>query len=154
MKPDYIEISFGQVSVFNSSLEQPFNDWEDVHIAQGFAWRHGSVSFLVSDQGTHEIEFDLRHDCGEVEDLAVTVIEVPFEVFEGGAIEYGGISDLRETLVPQGNYSLRFEEIPPSGGGFGAIRLTLFPGAVRRFEIIRPDRERGTLLAKDARPAV
>ena len=40
-----LEISYGQLAVFANSLPQPFNDWTDQHVSQGFAWRPGSVTF-------------------------------------------------------------------------------------------------------------
>lgn len=40
-----LEIAYGQIGVFDASLAQPFNDWTDAHVRQGFSWRSGSVSF-------------------------------------------------------------------------------------------------------------
>ena len=39
------QLSYGQLSVFASALKDPYNDWTDQHISQGFTWRPGSVSF-------------------------------------------------------------------------------------------------------------
>lgn len=47
-----LDISYSQLAVFQKGMENPFNDWEDTHVNQGFAWRPGSVSFgsLLADE--------------------------------------------------------------------------------------------------------
>ena len=40
-----LDISYSQLVVFQKGMENPFNDWENTHVDQGFAWRPGSVSF-------------------------------------------------------------------------------------------------------------
>ena len=42
--------SYSQVSVFMAKLDSPFNDWEQEHVEQGFAWREGSVSFATLEE--------------------------------------------------------------------------------------------------------
>ena len=43
--------SYSRVAVFRAGLEKPFNDWEQDHLDQGFAWREGSVSFATLEEG-------------------------------------------------------------------------------------------------------
>jgi hypothetical protein len=38
-------VGYSQLSVFDPSLSEPFNNWTPGHVAQGFAWRPGSASF-------------------------------------------------------------------------------------------------------------
>jgi hypothetical protein len=62
-----LQVSCGQLAVFASSLKQPFNDWSDQHVSQGFAWRPGSVSFRsVVEAGRHSIEIDEANHVGAV----------------------------------------------------------------------------------------
>ena len=150
-----IEISYGQICVFNSSLENPFNDWTDAHIEKGLSWRAGSVSFLVSEPGSHEVEFVTQPGNGEIGDRLTKRLEVPFDVFDEAGIEYGGISDLRLVLVPKGKYWLRFEEIGASpGAAIGGIRLTLLPRYSEGTESYTLASKVRALLMPEAKPAV
>jgi hypothetical protein len=38
-------VGYSQLSVFDPSLSEPFNNWTPGHVVQGFAWRPGSASF-------------------------------------------------------------------------------------------------------------
>jgi Competence protein J (ComJ) len=50
-------ISHSQIAVFDPSLERPFNSWTDAHVAQGFSWRPGSVSFsTLCEWGRYDVE--------------------------------------------------------------------------------------------------
>jgi Competence protein J (ComJ) len=40
-------VGYSQLSVFDPSLSEPFNNWTPGHVAQGFAWRPGSASFAI-----------------------------------------------------------------------------------------------------------
>ena len=53
MEKFIIDVSYSQIAVFNSELENPFNDWTDQHVLQGFSWREESGSFktLVFETG-------------------------------------------------------------------------------------------------------
>lgn len=37
-----LEVAHRQLAVFDARLSDPFNDWSDAHMAQGFAWRPGA----------------------------------------------------------------------------------------------------------------
>ena len=51
-------VSYSQLSVFDPTLSEPVNNWTSGHVAQGFAWRPGSVSFKsLSESGTHNVEY-------------------------------------------------------------------------------------------------
>lgn len=51
-----LEVDYNQVAVFSSGLANPFNDWEERHVGQGFSWRPESVSFRTLENGPHLIE--------------------------------------------------------------------------------------------------
>lgn len=152
-----VEVSFGQLAVFTSSLKQPFNDWTDQHVSQGFAWRLGSVSFrTMVEAGRHCIEIDVANHVSDVHPDAVRVVEVPFEVPADGAVEVGSISETVPLTLPAGAFLLRCEFLRPSVDASERVRLTFGKEDEPRFAIVRADSElsiSGNLLTT-AQPAL
>lgn len=137
-----IEVSYGQLAIFVSSLPRPFNDWTDRHVAQGFAWRSGSVSFRsILESGRHSVEIDFTDHVGAVHPEAVRAVEVPFKVPDDGAIEIGSISETVPLSAPAGSFLLRCEFLQPAGGDGGRARLTFASRDTPRFAIILADPE-------------
>lgn len=135
-----IEVSYSQLSVFASSLPDPFNDWSDPHVAQGFSWRPGSVSFrTLVEEGTHRVELLAVKQLPELHADAVRVIEVPFEVPEDGDVEIGSISQTVALNLPPGSFLLRCEFLQPAQGNFDRVRLTFAKEAEPRFAVVRAD---------------
>jgi hypothetical protein len=96
--------------VFDASLTQPFNDWSDAHVRQGFSWRPGSVSFrtLESDGPIAVQIFQSRQlDLGT--SRAQRIISVPFTVPAAGDIEVASISSAASLLLPASEYELTLE---------------------------------------------
>ena len=151
-----IEVSYGQIAVFQSSLERPFNDWTAVHVAQGFAWRRGSVSFATLDQaGKLDIEVT---QAAPVLDAtgAIRVISVPFEADSSGAIEIASIADGAAIQLSPGAYRLTFEHgLTASGNMWCRMSFEPAPEGPIEAEVVRADAGlRATLpLAMDAQPA-
>lgn len=109
MKVRSIHISYGQIAVFRSALRQPLNHWTASHVAQGFAWRSGSVSFATLEPaGPMSVELDQTVPAIHAS-TAARVIAVPFTVDETGEIEVASISDSEALLLPPGEYRLTFE---------------------------------------------
>lgn len=105
-----IDISYGQFAVFCSSLSNPFNDWTQRHLDQGFAWRPGSVSFrTLSESGVHSLSVEIVDSFGAIEADVARAIEVPFEVPLDSDIEIASISDGAALSMPAGRYCLRCE---------------------------------------------
>ena len=50
-----IEIEYRQICVFNSKLKNPYNDWSEKSVNQGFAYRKGSVSFDTEHDGIFDL---------------------------------------------------------------------------------------------------
>lgn len=137
-----LDISYGQLVVFASSLKQPFNDWTDQHVSQGFAWRPGSVSFRsLVEAGRHSIEIDVANHAGAVHPDAVRVIEVPFEIPTDGAVEVGSIAETVPLSLPAGSFLLRCEFLQPAGTAGGHVRLTFSKKHPPRFAVVRADPE-------------
>jgi hypothetical protein len=137
-----LEVSYGQLAVFASSLKQPFNDWTDQHVSQGFAWRPGSVSFRsMVEAGRHSIEIDVANHVGAVHADAVRVVEVPFEIPADGAVEVGSIAETVPLSLPAGSFLLRCEFLQPAGAAGERVRLTFAKKGAPRFAVVRADPE-------------
>lgn len=152
-----LEVSYGQIAVFASSLKQPFNDWTDQHVSQGFAWRPGSVSFrALAEAGQHSIEIDVKSHIGPVHDDAIRVVDVPFEVPADGCVEIASIADTASVSLPAGTFQLRCEFMQPVGAAGERVRLTFVKDANPRFAVVREDSDlsvgRGLLTTAEPAP--
>lgn len=135
-----IDVSYSQIAVFLSSLQQPFNDWTQRHVDQGFAWRPGSVSFrTLVESGTHLVQLEVADHAGPVDAAVVRAIEVPFEVPAGGDIEVSSISDSVPLSLPPGHYSLRCEFLEYGNEGIQHVRLVFAKADVLHFAVLRAD---------------
>jgi hypothetical protein len=150
------ELTFGQLAVFESALEKPFNDWTARHVAQGFAWRSNSVSFRsLVESGRHSVEVRLESKVGALHAETVRAIDVPFDMTGSGAIEIGGISETVPILLPPAKYLLRCEFLAGNSEPAHRIRLTFANGEAARFAVVRADAELSSHdeLLTDAEPA-
>lgn len=115
-----LEVSYAQLAVFASDLANPFNDWTDDHVAQGFSWRPGSVSFATLDPAG---KIAVRVTRTSTVDLgaarAERVIAVPFTVRQG-ALEIATITGALPARLPPGEYELTFAHGRCPGGGMWA----------------------------------
>jgi Competence protein J (ComJ) len=128
-------VSYSQLSVFDPSLAKPFNNWTRSHVAQGFAWRPGSVSFrTLSESGACDVELLLGEGGRPILPNALRAIEVPFLVPSNGALEVASIGDGKRLELPSGSYQLRFEALPKF-----AIRLVFTKAMEPGFLILRAD---------------
>lgn len=140
-----LDVSHSQLAVFASSLQYPFNDWTDKHVAQGFAWRPGSVSFLtLVESGRHSIELKISEHIGALHHDAVRAIEVPFEVPADGAIEVSSISSSAPLLLRPGRLLLRCEFLKHTDGTSERVRLVFATRDRDRFAIVRADKSLST----------
>lgn len=150
------EVSYSQLAVFASVLLQPFNDWTDQHVAQGFAWRPGSVSFrTMAEASSHLVDIEVVDRLGAVHPDAVRAVEVPFEVPADGAIEIGSIAETVPVMIPTGSFLLRCEFLRSIGDDGERVRLTFAKRDAPRFAVVRADPDltlRGELLTT-AEPA-
>ncbi len=136
-----LEVSYSQLAVFRRGLDNPFNDWKDAHVAQGFSWRPGSVSFRTLEWGgPHRVQVLVRETAGSVSRDAVRAIDVPFVVPDDGAVEVASISDSAVVTVPPGPYLLRCELLP-RGSGHAEVRLVFASNDEPGFRISLADEE-------------
>ena len=140
-----VDVSYSQLAVYASALQQPFNDWTDRHVAQGFAWRLGSVSFrTMVEDGSHLVEIDITDHVGAIHPDAVRVIDTPFEVPEDGKIEIGSIYDAVTLSLPAGSFLLRCEFLQTAGGDGERVHLTFARKDAPRFAVVRADESLST----------
>jgi Competence protein J (ComJ) len=136
-----LDVSFGQIAVFASTLESPFNDWTDKHVAQGFAWRPGSVSFRTLEQdGPHSVTVVVVEHVGPVSADAVRAIDVPFDVPAHEMLEIASISESAQVSIPAGRHLLRCEFLPVHGNT-APVRLTFGTKDDAHFRIALADAE-------------
>ena len=86
-------VSYSQVAVFTAGLDHPFNDWEQEHVDQGFAWREGSVSFATLEEASALHCEAVVADGWRPHPEAERAIRVPFSVAGGDSVEIASISD-------------------------------------------------------------
>ena len=134
-----IEVSHGQLAVFQSALSRPFNAWTTKHVQQGFAWQPKSASFVtLVESGTHLIEVVVSDRENSLSEDALRVIEVPFENIEGVEIEVGSISDSRAINLPVGRFTLRCQFFPILFRPV-RVRLDFYRNPNAEFRIVRAD---------------
>lgn len=155
MESFVLNISYSQIAVFRKGLENPFNDWDDTHIAQGFAWRPESVSFgsLLND-GECYINISTKNEV-LISNGSIRTIVVPFEVKESG-IEIASITDTIIVDIPSGLYELVFNIIPNGKDGLDVYEFAFVknecpkPRIELADELINPPE----ILLMQAKPAV
>ncbi|MBS0490216.1 MULTISPECIES: competence protein ComJ [unclassified Phenylobacterium] len=103
-----IPISYGQLCVFDPSFDAPYNAWADDHVAQGFSWRPGSVSFAVDDDCALAVVKVAVADGPPQLDAAESAIRTPFVAAATGTVEIGSILSGFEVALPPGPYALYF----------------------------------------------
>ncbi len=135
-----LEISYAQLAIFDSSLAEPFNDWTDAHVRQGFAWRPGSVSFrTLESAGAITVEIFRSRTLDITASRAVRIIAVPFTVPLSGAIEVASISSGVSLELPPGDYVLTYEHGTANESGMWAnLYFERVPGEVPP-RIVRAD---------------
>jgi hypothetical protein len=135
-----IMVSYSQVAVFDHSLERPFNEWTDKHVAQGFAWRPGSVAFrTIKESGLHFVMVDVAANEAELAPDVVRAIDVPFEVPPDGAVEIGSISDSSSFELPPGIYQMRFECYGSANSANPRVRFLFCRDDNPVFRLVRAD---------------
>ncbi|MGZ3638978.1 MAG: competence protein ComJ [Ktedonobacterales bacterium] len=115
-----IGINYSQLTICQSDLRSPFNNWTQIHSNQGFTWRSGSVSFRTFDTDNPEasVLVELR-DSFIPQPLAVRIIEVPFDVGGTDAELTTPIGESWILDIPPGHYAVYFAIEPELEGAQG-----------------------------------
>lgn len=104
-----LEVSYSQLAVFDARLANPFNDWCDAHVNQGFAWRPGSVSFATLEpSGPISLSLTRSTPPSLPDREPERAIVVPFTVPAHGEVEIATISESMSVRLPAGEYALTF----------------------------------------------
>ncbi|MGH8223511.1 MAG: competence protein ComJ [Woeseiaceae bacterium] len=125
--PLKLYVTYQQVSLFDSSLERPFNSWEDKHVNQGFSWRSSSVSFATLEpDGTIEIEVTANEAAVPTAGV-IRAIVVPFRPPETEPLELATITESHRLRAPAGTVGVFFEA--GIGGDRSRYRVTFLTGS-------------------------
>jgi len=100
-----LTIVYGQICVFNSDLEAPYNDWSERSVAQGFAYREGAVAFRVPDHtDAYAVCVTYRSDGTHKSESPKREWRVPFDV--GSECEFGSVFETFKLDLDLGHYAL------------------------------------------------
>lgn len=99
-----LAISHGQISIFDIA-HPDFPSWDGEHVAQGFAWRPGHVSFGLPDCETATVE--LTTGVFASSNMTGRLIKVPL-ANTSGRIVIASVLAEREAYLHPGLYQLEF----------------------------------------------
>jgi len=153
MGPFILEVAYSQISVFQSCLKDPFNDWTDKHVAQGFSWRPGSVSFRTLDgEGPVSVIVE-KGTTLDVSPSTIRAIQVPFHVQSGVGLEVATVVGAVGIDLDPGDYTLLFEHGRYGDSGMWC-KFRFVPGtAAPRVVCADAELHPGEELLMDAQPA-
>ena len=89
--------------------------WTDDHVAQGFAWSPGFVSFGLPDHDGRVRVVVLRPEAFRVTPQSLWAVQTPLDV-PGSPVEIGSIVTEHAVSLPPGRYNLVFEARSPQQG--------------------------------------
>lgn len=112
----FIDISYRQLAVFSSDLENPFNNWSKEAFEAGFTWRLESCSFSADEDGPHRVDVIVEDAFPESSLDAVRSIEVMLEISAKGELEVASIAESRVLPLPPGRYRVRSEYVQATPG--------------------------------------
>ena len=137
-----LSIFYSQLIVSDEAIAPVPNDWTERHVAQGFTWRPGTVSFgTLGDRGDLRVEVRVAGDP-EVLPAAARAIVVPFFVSPPGRVALSDCANEETVGVPAGEYALLYEigHLNRKRGEEAEwCRLTFAPRCGARPKVLRTD---------------
>ena len=137
-------IFYSQLIVSDEAIAPVPSDWTERHVAQGFTWSPGTVSFgTLGDVGDLRVEVRVAGDPEVLPDAARAIV-VPFSVSPPGLVTLSDCVNEEAVGVPAGEYALLCEM------GYSSVRrgqeaewcrLSFVPGGDVQPEILRADAE-------------
>ncbi|PYF07470.1 competence protein J (ComJ) [Rhodobacter viridis] len=128
-------VDYTQILVYGISHPSPSLLWTDEHVAQGFAWSEGLVSFGVPDHdGQCRLQV-VEEDSPGPDPAALWAVQVPFAVNEPLAI--GSVFETREVQVPLGPHALVFEGMAGTEDDAYFLRLRFVPMQRPGFAVLK-----------------
>ena len=133
-----LELSWSQVSLFDANLADPFNDWTEAHLEQGFTWRPGSVSFKVPVRsGPLQVGIDFVDSLQLMSDAQWAIL-VPLHTW-GGVIEISTIAQSELIEIPPGQFSLLYQTGIHDGRAWAHFGLLASNGVQVEPRVLRGD---------------
>ncbi|WP_024468315.1 competence protein ComJ [Treponema pedis] len=101
-----LDLSYKQFCIFNIGLDNPFNDWTDIQVQQGFSIRKESIAVMtISEAGilvVDILEEDIIIECSQ------RIIEFEFFV-EANGVEIATITNSFQIQLKNGRYKIRIQ---------------------------------------------
>lgn len=132
-------VSYQQVSIFDPALVNPFNNWLEEHVTQGFSWRPSSVAFGTLDPDG-EIDLEINSDtkvkpCKEI----IRAIAVPFTPPLNLLLELATITERHRLQAPDNTTGILFEA--GLDGARNRYRITFLRGDAPEPAILVADQD-------------
>jgi hypothetical protein len=135
-----LELAWSQVSLFDANLKDPFNDWTEHHLLQGFSWRPGSVSFRTPLRyGEIDITVEMITAIALKAD-AQRAIVIPFTTW-GGLVELSTIAQSELIDISPGRYAVLFQTGIRNGRSWCSFGLLESPVVPVEPVILRGDED-------------
>lgn len=99
-----LNVSYRQFSIFNADIENPFSNWTDKHVEQGFTYRDNIIGIMTINENCN-LDIKLNKDS-IIYDNSIRGYIFPFSVNSNEVIEVASISDSFQVSIAKGQYSL------------------------------------------------
>ncbi|MBB4005553.1 competence protein ComJ [Aurantimonas endophytica] len=133
-------VLYTQITVATPPGPIPALLWTDDHVAQGFAWSPGFVSFGIPDHDGDVRVSVLRDVAFGIDAGTLWAVQTPIKVV-GPGIEVGTVGYEHAVAVPPGHYNLVFEARHPEAGEVEevayAVRLHFIETSSPTFAILK-----------------
>lgn len=154
----FLTVLYSQITVATPGAGVRGLLWTDEHVAQGFAWSPGFVSFGVPDHDG-QVKVVVRRSYGfQATVQTLWAVQTPFDA-GASFVEVGTIGSERSVSVPAGRYNLVFEARSPeptnSGDVAYVVHLHFIETPTPSFAILKQGNELETnrVLSTSADPA-
>ncbi len=99
-----LEVSYKQISIFIYGLDNPFNDWSQINIKQGFTYRSESIGIMtLNDDGPIHVNVDTSLN---IVPESVRILVLPFKIIGENGVEIATLTESSWIDIPDGEYSL------------------------------------------------
>lgn len=105
-----LTISYSQLMVMNSDIQQPYVDWTPEDFERGYAEVNGAIIFEAISDYTCEVEVTCGHHIEKEE--VVRTISVPFTVKNEGVFITSILSNKLHIPIPNGEYMIVLQATP------------------------------------------
>ena len=101
-----LELSYKQFCIFNETVSNPFNDWSEANVAQGFSISEGSISVMtINSDGILKVSISTD---SSILDNARRIIEFEYQVKDEN-ISIATINSEMKIHIKKGLYKIRVQ---------------------------------------------